>query len=91
MTHHLLRIVELVKTFESRYTRLPQTKSRVTFLAGIALIASSFLVYPAYPIIFLLLPSSAILKVGMSVTVWLLSWSFFSAGVLLTRFQIANR
>lgn len=80
-------IVALVKRFLSCYRRLSDGKTRVTFLAGIALIAISFLVYPAYPLIFLLTPSSGIVKLGMTVTAWLLSWSLFSAGFLLARSQ----
>jgi hypothetical protein len=80
-------IVALMKRFLSCYRRLSGGKTRVTFFAGIALIAISFLVYPAYPLIFLLAPSSGIVKLGMTVTAWLLSWSLFSAGFLLARSQ----
>src|SRR2546426_5333246 len=77
--------VALVKTFQSCNTRFSHVKSRVMFVAGIALIASSFLVYPAYPVIFLVIPSSGIVKLGMTVTAWVLSWSFFSVGFVLAR------
>lgn len=56
----------------------------VRFIAGTALIAGSFLVYLAYPIIFLYLPSSGSVKVGATIALWILSWAVFSAGVFLT-------
>jgi hypothetical protein len=56
----------------------------MVFVAGIALIISSFLVYPAYPIIILFLPSLGSIKLAVIVvTAWLLSWGVFSAGILL--------
>jgi hypothetical protein len=55
----------------------------VRFIAGIALIAISFAVYPAYPIIILFLPSSVRVKFGVIVALWFLSWGAFSAGILL--------
>ena len=54
------------------------------FIAGAALIAGSFLVYLAYPVILLYLPFSGSVKVGATVAVWVLSWAVFSAGSLLT-------
>ena len=54
------------------------------FIAGTALIAGSFLVYLAYPVILLYLPFSGSVKVGATVAVWVLSWAVFSAGILLT-------
>lgn len=54
------------------------------FIAGAALIAGSFLVYLAYPVILLYLPISGSVKVGATVAVWALSWAVFSAGILLT-------
>ena len=54
------------------------------FIAGAALIAGSFLVYLAYPVILLYLPFSGKFKVGATVAVWILSWAVFSAGILLT-------
>lgn len=56
---------------------------RVRFLAGIALMAVSFLVYPAYSVIILFLPLSGEIKVGVIVAVSLLSWGVFSAGIFL--------
>jgi hypothetical protein len=56
---------------------------RVRFIAGIALIAISFLVYPAFPIIILFLPSSGSVKFVVIVALSLLSWCAFSAGILL--------
>jgi hypothetical protein len=54
------------------------------FIAGTALIAGSFLVYLAYPVIFLFLPLSGSVKVAATVAVWILSWAAFSAGIFLT-------
>jgi hypothetical protein len=53
------------------------------FIAGTALIACSFLVYLAYPIILLILPFSRSIKVGAAVAVWFISWGVFSAGIFL--------
>jgi hypothetical protein len=53
------------------------------FIAGIVLMAGSFLVYPAYPIILLWLPLSASAKAAVSVAVWVLSWGTFSLGAYL--------
>jgi len=59
-------------------------RQRVVFVAGIALIVSSFLVYPAYPIIILFLPSLGSIKLAvLVVTAWLLRWCIFTAGILL--------
>ena len=54
------------------------------FIAGAALIAGSFLVYLAYPVIFLYLPVSGSIKAGATVAIWVLSWAVFSAGIFLT-------
>jgi hypothetical protein len=67
------------------FFRTPSHDQRsLRFIAGATLIAGSFLVYLAYPIILLYLPSSASVKVGATVAVWVLSWAVFSAGILLT-------
>lgn len=55
---------------------------RLRFLAGIALMTVSFLVYPAYSII-LFLPLSGEFKVGVIAAASLLSWAVFSAGIFL--------
>lgn len=47
------------------------------------LIASSFLVYLAYPIILLMLPLPRSIKLAAAAGVWFLSWGVFSAGVVL--------
>jgi hypothetical protein len=52
-------------------------------IAGSALIAGSFLVYLAYPIILFALPLPGNLKLGAAAAVWLLSWGAFSAGIFL--------
>jgi hypothetical protein len=53
------------------------------FIVGTVLMAGSFLVYPAYPVILLWLPLSASAKAGVSVAVWVLSWGTFSLGAYL--------
>lgn len=53
------------------------------FIAGTALIAGSFLVYLAYPIILLILPFSRSIKVGAAIAIWFVSWGIFSAGIFL--------
>lgn len=63
--------------------RLGGKARRVRFIAGIAFIAISFLVYPAYPFIIVLLPSSMRVKFGVIIALWLLSWCAFSAGIFL--------
>jgi hypothetical protein len=54
------------------------------FITGAVLIASSFLVYLAYPIILLVLPASGSIKVGATIAASLLSWGVFSLGIFLT-------
>ena len=55
---------------------------RVRFVTGIALMAVSFLVYLAYPVIlFLSLSESA--KIGVAVLASLLSWGVFCGGFYL--------
>jgi hypothetical protein len=56
----------------------------VRFIAGATLIAGSFLVYLAYPVILLYLPFSGSVKVAATVAVWVSSWAVFSAGIFLT-------
>ena len=56
---------------------------RLRFIAGIALMTSSFLVYPTYPVILLWLPFSVNVKILISVVVWSLSWTTFSVGAFL--------
>ncbi|MGH7410778.1 MAG: hypothetical protein ACREJ6_06940 [Candidatus Methylomirabilis sp.] len=52
------------------------------FAAGIALMAMSFLVYPAYPFI-VFLPYSEKVKIAVTIAASLLSWGVFSAGIFL--------
>jgi len=59
-------------------------RKSLRFIAGAALIAGSFLVYLAYPVILLYLPFSGSVKLGATVAVWVLSWAVFSAGIFLT-------
>ena len=61
----------------------PASQQSVRFIVGIVLMSSSFLVYPAYPVIILWLPLSGTLKATASVAVWLLSWGTFSLGAYL--------
>ena len=56
---------------------------RMRFIAGVALMGVSFLVYPAYSLIILLLPFSKEIKVGVITAASLLSWGVFSAGIYL--------
>ena len=56
----------------------------VRFIAGTVLIAASFLVYLAYPIMLLFLPSAGSIKVAATVAAWVISWGIFSAGIYLT-------
>jgi hypothetical protein len=73
----LLRFIDL--------SRAPaHGQKSLRFIAGTALIAGSFLVYLAYPVILLYLPFSGSVKLGATVAVWVLSWTVFSAGILLT-------
>ena len=64
-------------------TQAPARQKSFQFIAGTVLMAGSFLVYPSYPVILLWLPLSASAKAGVSVTVWILSWSSFSFGAYL--------
>lgn len=52
-------------------------------MTGIALMAISFLVYPAYSVIILFLPFSGRGKAGAIVAASLVSWAVFSAGTFL--------
>jgi hypothetical protein len=55
---------------------------RARFVAGIVLMALSFLVYPAYPmILFLSFPDRV--KIGVAVLASLLSWGVFCGGFYL--------
>jgi hypothetical protein len=73
----LLRFIDLSRT-------PAHGQKSLRFIAGTALIAGSFLVYLAYPVILLYLPFSGKFKVGATVAVWILSWAVFSAGIFLT-------
>ncbi|MDP2602792.1 MAG: hypothetical protein Q8S00_09395 [Deltaproteobacteria bacterium] len=73
----LLKLIDLSRT-------PAQGQKSLRFIAGTALIAGSFLVYLAYPVILLYLPFSGSVKLGATVAVWVLSWAVFSAGILLT-------
>jgi hypothetical protein len=51
----------------------PSQRRSLRLIAGIALMASSFLVYPAYPVIILWLPISDGAKAMVSIAVWVLT------------------
>ena len=55
---------------------------RARFVAGIVLMAISFLVYPTYPMI-LVLSLSDRMKIGVAVLASLLSWGVFCSGFYL--------
>jgi hypothetical protein len=57
------------------------------FIAGIGLVASSFLVYPAYPFIILYLPFAGHVKFTVIVTAWIVSWVVFGVGILLAGWE----
>jgi len=61
----------------------PSQRRSLRLIVGIVLMAGSFLVYPAYPVIILWLPISASAKAVVSVAVWVFSWSAFSLGAYL--------
>lgn len=54
------------------------------FITGVILIASSFLVYLAYPIILVVLPASGSIKVAATIAASVISWGIFSLGIYLT-------
>src|SRR5215469_13127115 len=56
---------------------------RAQFVAGVVLMAISFLVYPAYPWIIVFLPSSVRVKLAVIVALSLLSWIVFGVGIFL--------
>ena len=60
----------------------PSGAGRVRFVAGIALMAVSFAVYPAYPIL-LALPVSGEMRIAVTVAASLVSWGVFSVGIFL--------
>jgi hypothetical protein len=59
------------------------SRNSARWIAGTALIASSFLFYLAYPVILFVLPLPRTIKAGVALAVWLVSWAVFSAGILL--------
>ncbi len=62
--------------------RAPESKG-LRFIAGVVLMAVSFLVYPAYSAIILLPPFSGKLKALVIALASLLSWSAFGIGIFL--------
>jgi hypothetical protein len=51
-------------------------------VVGVVLMAGSFLVYPAYPVLFLL-PASAGRRVEVTFAATAASWAVFAAGIVL--------
>jgi hypothetical protein len=73
--------------FRARPDKTVDERRRVAFIAGVVLIAVSFLVYPAYPLIIVFLPYSVRMKVNVIVGLSLLSWIVFGAGIFLAGFE----
>ena len=71
----------MISRLEGAGGRRPVAR-RVRFVSGIALMAMSFLVYLAYPVI-LFLSSSDSMKVGLAVLAFLVSWGIFCGGFYL--------
>ena len=69
--------------FRARTDETVPVRRRVQFIAGVVLMAISFLVYPAYPWIIVFLPSSVRVKVAVIVGLSLLSWIVFGVGIFL--------
>jgi hypothetical protein len=57
-------------------------RGRRGFLTGVVLMAGSFLVYPAYPVL-VLWPATDRARVEITVVAAALSWAVFSAGLYL--------
>jgi hypothetical protein len=57
-------------------------RARRGFMTGVFMMAGSFLVYPAYPIL-VLWPTTERIRVGLTVSAAALSWTIFSAGLYL--------
>lgn len=75
---------DLAANADSKVPTTPSARQKsLRFFAGTVLMAGSFLVYPAYPVILLRLPLSASAKAGVSIAVWVLSWGSFSLGAYL--------
>lgn len=62
--------------------RCASLAKRLRFFSGIALMAVSFLVYPAYSVI-VFLPFSGEMKLGAIASASLLSWGVFCTGTFL--------
>jgi hypothetical protein len=58
-------------------------RSRLAFSLGVVLMAASFLVYPAYPLLLVLAPGSERTRLGASIAASVLSWSAFAGGLYL--------
>jgi hypothetical protein len=72
-----------IRTELENFTHVNDTPSG-RFICGTILIAGSFSVYLAYPIILLMIPASGATKIAATIAVWALSWAVFSAGIFLT-------
>ena len=76
-------MISACQRFLARFRIPAHGHKSLRFIAGTALIAGSFLVYLAYPIILLILPFPGSIKVGATLAVWIVSWVVFSAGIFL--------
>jgi hypothetical protein len=75
--------VNFNSAFRARAGGTVHERRRARFIIGVVLMAISFLVYPAYPLIILFLPSSGRVKFDVIVALSVLSWAVFSAGIFL--------
>jgi hypothetical protein len=75
--------MDLQRRIENFRSRFCSSGSRVLLITGIALMCASFLIYPAYPFIMLVVPFPVLVKIGMTISAWVLSWLLFAAGFLL--------
>src|ERR687891_2266615 len=75
------------KSGQTPGSKSAQDARQLLFIAGVGLVASSFLVYPAYPLIILYLPFAGHVKFTVIVTAWILSWVIFGVGILLAGWE----
>jgi hypothetical protein len=75
------------KSGQTPRSKSTQDARQLLFIAGVGLVASSFLVYPAYPLIIFYLPFAGHVKFTVIVTAWILSWIIFGVGILLAGWE----
>jgi hypothetical protein len=73
----------LVGLLSARVAAPTQRRRSLRVFAGAVLIAASFLSYLLYPVILLVLPFRATIKLGMLGMLWFASWLVFVAGVIV--------